>query len=156
MFHRFRYEAEYYPNLSRLPIDVRMKLDVTGVKISLNDWLSFSFAERTVLCHLPCSSEEEKAVFTAYLDFLSQKYRGAPVQMAEVMDSALWERSLVPEPVREKSADLGGVVTTNERLGWHPPQRYALYKTATSKSQPEAFADVLDELRQKRKLATGT
>ncbi len=156
MFHRFRYEAEYYPNLSRLPIDVRMKLDVTGIKISLNDWLSFSFAERTVLCHLPCSSEEEKAVFTAYLDFLSQKYRGAPVQMAEVMDSALWERSLVPEPVREKSADLGGVVTTNEWLGWHPPQRYALYKTATSKSQPEAFADVLDELRQKRKLATGT
>src|SRR5437763_448159 len=66
MFHRFRYEAEYYPNLSRLPIDVRMKLDVTGIKISLNDWLSFSFAERTVLCHLPCSSEEEKAVFTPH------------------------------------------------------------------------------------------
>ncbi len=156
MFHRFRYEAEYYPTLSRLPLHVRMKLDVTGVKISLNDWLSFNFAERTVLCHLPCASDEEKAVFTAYLDFLSQKYSGAPVQMTEVMDSALWEQqSLVPEPVRKKSAE-SGVVTTNEWLGWQSHQRYALYKTAISKSQPEAFADVLDELRQKRKLATGT
>lgn len=156
MFYRFRYEAEYYPNLSRVPIDVRMKLDVTGVKTSLNDWLSFSFAERTVLCHLPCASDEEKAVFTAYLNFLSQKYRGVPVPRTKIMDNALWERSPVPEPVREKSAESGVVITTSEWLGWQPPQRYALYKTAISKSQPEAFADVLDELRQKRKLATGS
>jgi len=65
MFHHFRYEAEYYPTLSRLPLDVRMKLDVTGLKISLDDWLSFSFAERTVLCHLPCASDEEKSAFRA-------------------------------------------------------------------------------------------
>lgn len=155
MFHRFCHEAEYYPTLSRLPLHMRMKLDLIGVKISLKDWLSISFAERTVLCHLPCASDEEKAVLTAYLDFLSQKYRGVPVQMTEIMDSALWEQSLVPEPVREKSAE-AGVVTTNEWLGWQSHQRYALYKTAISKSQPEAFADVLDELRQKRKLATGT
>jgi hypothetical protein len=155
MFHRFRYEAEYYPTLSRLPLHVRMKLDVTGVKISLNDWLSFSFAERTVLCHLPCASDEEKVVFTAYLDFLSQKYRNVPVQMTEVMDRGLWEQSLVPEAVRKRSAELE-VVTATEWLGWQSHQRYALYKTATSKSQPEAFTDVLDELRQKRKLGTGT
>jgi len=155
MFHRFSYEAEYYPTLSRLPLHMRMKLDLTGVKISLNDWLSISFAERAVLCHLPCASDEEKAVFTAYLDFLSQKYRGVPVQMTEIMDSALWEQSVVPEPVRQKSA-ASGVVTTSEWLGWQAHQRYALYKTAISKSQPEAFAGVLGELRQKRKLATGT
>src|SRR5437879_13659951 len=83
MFHHFRYEAEYYPTLSRLPLDVRMKLDVTGLKISLDDWLSFSFAERTVLCHLPCASDEEKSAFRAYLDFLSLKYRGAPVAVTE-------------------------------------------------------------------------
>jgi hypothetical protein len=156
MFHRFRYEAEYYPTLSRLPLHVRMKLDVTGLKISLDDWLSFSFAERTVLCHLPCASDEEKGAFRVYLDFLSLKYRGAPVGVTEVMDSSLWERSRVPAPVREKSAESGAVVTANEWLGWQAHQRYALYKTAISKSQPEAFADVLDELRQLRKLATGS
>jgi len=156
MFHRFCHEAEYYPTLSRLPLDVRMKLDVTGLKISLDDWLSFSFAERTVLCHLPCASDEEKSAFRAYLDFLSLKYRGAPVAVTETIDRSLWERSRVPAPVREKSAASGVVITTDEWLGWQSHQRYALYKTAVSKSQPEAFADVLDELRELRKLATGS
>ena len=155
MFHRFCHEADYYPTLSRLPLHVRMKLDLTGVKISLKDWLSLVSPSERFCAICPCASDEEKAVFTAYLDFLSQKYRGVPVQMTEIMDSALWEQSLVPEPVRKKSAE-SGVVTTNEWLGWQSHQRYALYKTAISKSQPEAFADVLDELRQRRKLATGT
>jgi hypothetical protein len=39
---------------------------------------------------------------------------------------------------------------------WEPHQRYALYKTAISKSQPEAFADILDELRAGIKSAAGS
>ena len=156
MFHRFRYEAEYYSTLSRLPLYVRMKLDLTGVKVSLADWLAFDFAERTVLCHLPCASDEERAVFKAYLDFLSQKYRGAPVPLTEVLDSSLWEQAQVPEAVREKSAESNGIVTSKEWLGWETHQRYALYKTAVSKSQPEAFADVLDELRRTKNVAAGS
>ncbi len=105
MFHRFRYEAEYYPTLNRLPLHVRMKLDVAGLKISLDDWLSFSFVERTVLCHLPCALDEEKSAFRAYLDFLAKRYRGEPVSVTEAMDSALWEGSRVPGPVREKSSE---------------------------------------------------
>jgi len=151
MFHRFRYEASFYPTLSRVPLDVRMKLDLTGAKISLKDWLAFSFEERTVLCHLPCASEEERNVFTAYLNFLSSKYAGAPLTSTEVLDSTLWESSQVPEPVRQKSAESGGAVGAEEWRNWDSHQRYALYKSAISKSQPEAFADVLDELRRRGK-----
>ena len=73
MFHRFCHEAEYYPTLSRLPLHMRMKLDLIGVKISLKDWLSISFAERTVLCHLPCASDEEKAVLHGLPGFFVAK-----------------------------------------------------------------------------------
>ena len=54
MFHRYDYEAEFYPSLSRLPLDLRRKLDITGFKISLKEWLAWSLEERTALCHLPC------------------------------------------------------------------------------------------------------
>jgi hypothetical protein len=147
MFHRFQYEAEFYPSLSRIPLDVRMKLDLAGVKISLKDWLEWSFEERTVLCHLPCADREELDALVAYLDFLSRKYAGASVVMTEPLDRALWEGTAVPFPVREKSAAGGSVVTPSDWLGWQSHQRYALYKTAISKSQPEAFANVLKELR---------
>jgi len=148
MFHRFRYEAEFYPTLSRLPLDVRRKLDLAGLKISLKDWLAYGFEERSVLCHLPVESAEERRVFTVYLDFLSRKYRGMPIEITEAMDSARWDAAQVPAPVAQKSAACSRIVSPAEWRGWKEHQRYALYKTATSKKQPEAFAGVLDELRE--------
>jgi hypothetical protein len=126
-----------------------MKLDLTGAKISLNDWLSFSFEERTVLCHLPCASAEEKGVFTSYLSFLSSKYTGAPLATTDSLDGALWDGTHVPEEVRQKSAECGRAVDNDEWRNWDSHQRYALYKTAVSRSQPEAFSDVLEELRRR-------
>jgi hypothetical protein len=147
MFHRYDYEAAFYPKLTRLPLDVRRKLDVTGVKISLKDWLGFSLEERLVLCHLPCDHDDERQVFTAYLDFLAEKYCGTPIGKTEPMDSAMWSPLAVPEEVAQKSAALGQSVTANEWRGWPSHHRYGLYKLAVSKSQPEAFEQVLIQLR---------
>lgn len=147
MFHRYDYEAEFYPSLSRLPLDLRRKLDVTGRKISLKDWLAVSGEERAVLCHLPCESAEEKRVFTVYLDFLSRKYHGKLAELTDVMDSALWNETLVPDAVAQRSAALKPTITLEEWRRWQSHHRYALYKTALSKNQPLAFEQVLEQLR---------
>jgi hypothetical protein len=147
MFHRFRYEAEFYPSLSRIPLHVRMKLDLTGIRISLKDWLAFDFAERAALCHLPCRRLDERQAFVEYLDFLSRKYCGTPVVVTNALDSTLLDKSRLPEPVRKKSADSLKRITSEEWSNWQFHERYALYKTAISQSQPEAFAHVLEQLR---------
>lgn len=148
MFHRYDYEAAFYPKLTRLPLDVRRKLDVAGIKISLKDWLGFSLEERLVLCHLPCDQDDERRVFTAYLDFLAGKYLGKPSEKTEPMDSARWSALAVPGEVAQKSGALGQAVTANEWRGWPSHHRYGLYKSAVSKSQPEAFEQVLKQLRK--------
>lgn len=150
MFYRFRYEAEFYPTLSRVPLDVRRKLDLAGLKISLKDWLTYSFEERSVLCHLPADGADERRVFAVYLDFLSRKYQGKPVEITDAMDSALWSEAKIPEPVVQKSSSCLNAVTIKEWRGWQTHQRYALFKCAVSKNQPEAFTDVLDELRESK------
>jgi hypothetical protein len=153
MFHRFRYEAEFYPSLSRIPLDVRMKLDLTGIKLSLKDWLAFDFAERTALCHLPCRSPDERQAFAGYLDFLSRKYGGAPVAVTDALHSALWSKAQLPEPVRKKSADSLQPLTPQDWFNCKFHERYALYKTAISQSQPDAFAQVLAQLRAESTIA---
>lgn len=148
MFHRFVYESEFYPNLSRVPMYVRMKLDLTGVTISLDDWLAFSLEERTVLCHLPIDTEEEQRAFLSYLDFLSRKYCGGPVDLAQAVDSSLWDDlDQVPPAVIDKSALKGRGVTREEWIHWQFHERYALYKTAIAKRDTEAFFALLSELR---------
>ena len=149
MFHRYQYESETYPSLSRIPLHVRLKLDVTGIKISLKDWLAFSIEERTVLCHLPVETEEEKQAFASYLDILSRRYRGEPVTIATVMSSSLWDSvHRVPRPVAGKNAPQISPVTVEEWRRWKSYQRYALYKTALSQSDPEQFFAVLKEFRE--------
>jgi hypothetical protein len=151
MFHRYQHESDIYPSLSRIPLDVRLKLDVTGIKITLKDWLAFSIEERTVLCHLPIETEEERQAFTSYLDFLSRRYRGAPVGTAAAISSSLWDNPhQVPEPIAAKSAPLTPAVTVNEWSRWKSYQRYALYKTALSKGDPGQFFAVLKELRESK------
>ena len=151
MFHRYDYEAEFYPALSRLPLDLRRKLDITGIKISLKHWLAYSMEERAVLCHLPCDSDDEKEVFLGYLDFLSGKYLGQPAEKTATMGEFLWSDSAVPDAVFERSQALRQTVTLEEWRRWQSHHRYAVYKTAVSKNQPEAFEQVL---RQLRKLVT--
>lgn len=148
MFHRYDFEAEFYRSLSRLPLDLRRKLDVTGIKIALKDWLAFSLEERTVLCHLPCDSDEEKQVFAAYLDFISRQYNGKSIEKTDALDNALWSETPVPEAVVQRCVSLNHNITLEEWRRWQSHHRYALYKTAISKNQPEAFEQVLDQLRK--------
>jgi hypothetical protein len=58
MFNRYRFESGVYESLDRIPLEVRRKLDRTGAKISLKDWLTFSLQERWALCKLPGEAEE--------------------------------------------------------------------------------------------------
>ena len=151
MFHRYQHESDIYPTLSRIPLHVRMKLDLTGIKLALKDWLAFSIEERTVLCHLPVESEEEKQAFASYVDFLSQHYRGTSVATTAAMSSALWNDGLeVPVVVAGKRAPRTPPVNIEEWRGWKFHQRYALYKTALSQSDPEQFFAVLKELRESK------
>ena len=149
MFYGFRYEEEFLPTLSRLPLHVRMKLDLAGIKLSLNDWLAFAIEERRVLCHLPVDGADEKRAFSSYMDFLCEKYRGTPVKRVPPPSDPAWnDPNRVPSQVLERTAAEGKAVTLEQWQGWDICQRYALYKTAVSKNEPEKFFAVLEELRR--------
>jgi len=146
MFHRYDYEAEFYPTLNRLPLDFRRKLDVTGINLSLKDWQAFSPEERTVLCHLPCDTAEEAQAFSNYVDFLSRRYHGHAIAKIAPLDTLLWQASAVPYAVSERSAALDRAVTAERWQTWPSHARYALYKAAVSENQPEAFIQILNQL----------
>jgi hypothetical protein len=150
MFRRFGFEAEFYADLSRLPLQVRMKLDLAGVKIPLDDWRSLHLVERSVLCHIPADTEEEMRVFVSYLDYLSCKYHGRNAARMDPVPRNAWDDPIVPPPVAARSATAMKPVRAEEWARWQPVERYAVYKTALSRNDPGAFAALLDELRERR------
>jgi hypothetical protein len=151
MFYHYTYERDIYPRLDQLPLNTRMKLDLTGVKISLRQWLAFNLVERQVLCHLPVRTVEERDVFSAYADFLCMSHTGVPAKRFPPLSAALWDDpDRVPDPVVERSRAHGQAISLDEWKHWHFHQRYGLYKTAISKNEPEKFAALLTELRDRQ------
>ena len=148
MFYRYRFESEIYRSLSRIPMHVRMKLDLTGTKISLTTWLAFSMEEREVLCHLPVETEQEKKVFSAFLDSLTRRYVGERLALLPAITDPPWKnRQQIPEPVRTKAKEKGQEVTLSEWSRWNPYQRYALFKLSMAKNDQEQFHAALEEFR---------
>ncbi len=148
MFYRYNFESEIYPSLSLIPLHVRMKLDITGVKISLKTWLAFSMEERWVLCHLPAETEEEKENFSSYLAFLTRHYVGEEPSRVQAVTDPPWEDSgQVPDSVRAKSDGIDRPVTLEEWSQWNTCQRFALCKLSVSKNEPEKFYQALLEFR---------
>ncbi len=149
MFYRYRFESEIYPSLSRIPLHVRMKLDLAGVAISLKTWLSFNLEERWVLCHLPVETEEEREIFSLYLDFLSHRYqRESPALIPPVINPPWENLDRIPNPVRAKSEEKEGAVMLEEWRRWNSCQRYALFKLSISKNEPEQLYEALREFRE--------
>lgn len=149
MFYRYRFESEVYPTLSRIPLHVRMKLDLTGVKISLKSWLAFSLEERNVLCHLPVETDEERRVFSSYLNLLSRRYFGEDAALDSPVPDPPWEElARIPDPVQARGKETDKAVTVEEWSRWDLGQRYALFKLSISKNEPEVFFAALKEFRE--------
>ena len=152
MFYRYRFESKIYPTLSLIPLHVRMKLDLTGVKISLKSWLAFSFEEREVLCHFPVETEEERKTFSIYLDSLVRRYSGEKAELVPAIKDPPWEnQDHIPESVLGKSKQTGREVTHEEWGQWNLCQRYALFKLSIAKNEPEQFYEALREFREGKK-----
>ncbi len=148
MFYRYNFESEIYPSLSLIPLHVRMKLDITGIKISLKTWLAFRVEERWVLCHLPVETEEEGENFSSYLAFLTRRYVGEKLARVQAVTNPPWEDSgQVPDSVRAKCDGIDRPVTLEEWSQWNAYQRFALSKLSVSTNEPEKFYQVLQEFR---------
>jgi hypothetical protein len=148
MFYRYHFESEIYPTLSLIPLHVRMKLDITGIKISLKTWLVFGLEERWALCHLPVKTEDERGIFSSYLAFLTRRYVGEEPARVPTATNLPWEDlSQVPDPVRARGEGIDRPVTLGEWAQWNACQRFALFKLSVSKNEPEKFDQALREFR---------
>lgn len=147
MFFRFEFEAAFYPDLRRVPFHVRMKLDLVGIRVSLNTWCVLSLVERRVLCELPVETDEEKEVFATFLSALAESRAGVGAERCLPLDAGEWATT-VPKAVVQRSEVASVPVVPAEWSRWASHERYVLYKTALSKD-PELFQQALKEMRQR-------
>jgi hypothetical protein len=128
--HLFQYEQDKYYPLRRIPMIMRLKLDLCGIKLSIGDWSKFSRDEREALVMMPYATPAEIATIRSLLLELIAAYQGDSTETAAVSDNARWaDTSTIPESVSKQILALGMPAPTLEQwAGLTDLQRFALMK----------------------------
>ena len=148
MFRRFDFEKDLYETLELVPLSVRRKLDLAGVKLHLNQWQALSRVERLVVCHFPAASPEERDVLAAFLREAVKTRAGTDVAtMKPAAHDAAPDAGQVPPDVARLIAELGLPEKRWSLLD--PDERFALAKLA--RGGADKFMSAWSEFADKRR-----
>ncbi len=148
MFRRFDFEKDLYQTLEFVPLSVRRKLDLAGVKLHLNQWQALSRVERLVICHFPVGSPEERDVLAAFLrDAVKTRAGTELATMKPESHDAAPDAGQVPPDVARLIAELRLPEKRWSLLD--PDERFALAKLA--RGGADKFMSAWSEFADKRR-----
>ena len=125
----FGFEADFVDSLRCIPMAVRLRLDVTGVKLKLNEWSKLGQADRLALAKTSYRAPSETQAYREALALLVEKTSGTRPSMLAELPEAIWEDpSRVPDQVAGQARALGLDLPQSSWAALHPLQRFALTK----------------------------
>jgi hypothetical protein len=148
MYRRFAFEGAVHATLETVPLAVRRKLDLAGIRITIFGWRALPREDRLSLCHLPVETAEDVAVYREVLMRFTAR-TGIPVDLIPGPPSTRRSWSL-PEVLSRLGAQLGleeAQGLDGRRLALlSDEERYALFKLADPARDPARLRAALLEL----------
>ena len=125
----FAFEDDFVASLRCIPMAVRLKLDRSGIKLSLRQWSRFTRDDRRALLEAPCHTPAEVAAYRKELVALvTLRAREEARPLAEA-PAPLWEAASPPSVVAAYAQSV--VVAPPTPRAWgelSELQRFALVK----------------------------
>jgi hypothetical protein len=147
VFRQFTFEAETYVSLDCVPLAVRRKLDLAGLKISLAGWQSLPLGDRLALCHLPVDGKGDLDVYRDVLRAFAER-AGVELKPLPELTPSAWSIDAIPLRVEERADLMKRPLTHARWRSLDEETRYCLWKYATRDDPAKfalLFAEVLDE-----------
>ncbi|MBW4632516.1 MAG: nitrate reductase associated protein [Iphinoe sp. HA4291-MV1] len=146
MANFFDFEADFVDSLRCIPMQVRQKLDTSGIKLKLSDWSHLTKAEREALVEFPCSTESEIQAYREYLQNLILQRTGTLAAELPVEPHPVWlDANTVPIDLQEKAREFGVTLSPQQWTELTPLQRFALIKLSRPSHENQNFPKALKE-----------
>jgi hypothetical protein len=140
----FAFESDFVDTLRCVPMCVRLKLDLAGVKLKLNEWSKMDPAERAYMADMPCGTHDEIRGFRDFTSLLVRINCGALPSLMSPPEP-LWEADAASAQVTEKAAVLGLAFPADAWGKLDALQRFALVKLSRPGHEGANFAPALQE-----------
>lgn len=143
----FQFEKDFAGALYCIPMAVRRKLDLCGVKVSLKQWNRFTLDEREQMVAQSCDTASEIDDYGRYVVGVIENRTSGPAQLLERDDGAEWnDTKSVPQRVVDYSIERD--VTPPTPAQWAaltPLQRFSIFKLTRPGHTNENFEPAMRE-----------
>lgn len=143
----FTFETDFAGALYCIPMAVRRKLDLCGVKVSLKQWNKFELAEREQLVARACDTPEETDAYQRDVARLIQTRAGDTPEFLDRDAGTEWkEAATVPQRVIDycQERDVPAPSPT-QWVALTELQRFALFKLTRPRHSNENFIPAMRE-----------
>jgi len=135
-------------NVRCIPMIVRFKMDLAGVKLKLAEWSKFNIDERKELAVKSCNTVDEITAYNNYLKRLVEKYTGKPATEMEVDKDTTWEKNdIVPGMLNQKAKEFDWNISVDEWRQLTKLQRFALLKLCRPGHENKNFPKAMKEFK---------
>ena len=126
----FQFEDDFIEdNVRCIPMIVRFKMDIAGIKLKLAEWSKFSFSERLQLTELSCISNEEVTGYRNYLKQLINMHTGNEAVHLMLENYPAWANTtIVPLLLQNKASEYQWTISIKQWKSLTNLQRFALLK----------------------------
>jgi hypothetical protein len=143
----FNFETDFAGTLVCIPMSVRLKLDVCGVKVSLKQWNRFPAGDRQALLRTRCESPDEVKGYKSLLLTLIGEHANSAPEYVAVDPSPEWsDTSRVPQRIVAYATAMGRKPPPPDQ--WRtlsPLKRFTLYKLTRPNHSNDNFIPAMQE-----------
>jgi len=143
----FAFELDFGGTLRCIPMSVRLKLDQTGIKLSLKQWNRLPAEERRQLVEKPCDELPQIESYKQYLISVIPKFTRTSPELMPLDESPPWaDPAVVPERISNWARNLGVAPPSSEQwAALTPLQRFALFKLTRPGHSNDNFIPAMRE-----------
>ena len=126
--HYFNFEDDFIKDLRCIPLCVRRKLDLIGIKLKLTHWQEFNLTEKTKIVNWPDTKKElfELKIFLKKIT-INSKYGEA--KEIEISSNQPWQdKNKVPEQVLKSALERGINISIEKWRNLNELDRFAFCK----------------------------
>ena len=142
----FSFDRDAHEALDLLPFAVRRRLDLAGVKLSLQGWQALPLDDRRALRDARVETDAEVAVFAARLQTAAARHQISLSPLPDLPATPPWRSTAVPAPLRARIEALGAALDDETWAALDDEDRYALFRLAEKKRDPGRLEAALREL----------
>jgi hypothetical protein len=143
----FGFEEDFVESSIRcIPMVVRFKLDIAGIKLKLSEWSRFTTADRLQLMQKFCMTDTQIASYRRYLQTLIKIRTGDVATNLTIELNPAWTvYDTVPSELNEKAAELNLHISEQQWKQLSNLQRFTLLKLCRPGHENRNFPAAIKE-----------